>query len=181
MDKHSPQAWSQAISRAEAEVYTLDNRYLTQDQKTEVECWYQFPSACTVFVFLVLAMMSPGPSISWRIVIGVPLAINAAVGLLNWYLYPRRLVYVCSLSLFHPWVLTLIALVVAAYLFYVNAYVLAVIAFIAPLGLLSIAEPHMWLYAFLARRYGMHPKYAFFKRFYDVTFPFEKTEQEVLA
>ncbi|MDP2990818.1 MAG: hypothetical protein Q8O57_09680 [Kiritimatiellota bacterium] len=37
-----------------------------------------------------------------------------------------------------------------------------------------VFEPHMLIYSILSHKYGMHPKYAFFKRIYGYEFPFEE-------
>lgn len=111
--------------------------------------------------------------LSWWCIIGIPIAINLTTGLVNWYLYNRAVVFRLYLTVFHNWTLWLIVLVTAGVLVYNGLYALAALAILGHAVLFPVLEFHMFLYSSLARKYRMHPKYAFFKRQYGRSFPFE--------
>ena len=166
-----------AAAHANATIYTLGNIYLSQKDKTEVELWFQLPGNVMFYAFVITAIWSvvvePLP---WIKIIGIPLVVNVIVGLLNWYFYNKNLVYKLYLIFLHSWILYLVGFGAAAFLFFKGAIALAIIslALVAPFGLLAFAEPHLFFYSILAKKYRMHPKYAFFKRFYGYEFPFEE-------
>ncbi|GAB4343128.1 MAG: hypothetical protein Kow0089_18700 [Desulfobulbaceae bacterium] len=164
-----------AAAYAEANVYALGNTYLSQEEQTEVELWFQLPGNVMLYSFVITAIWSVTVEpLHWSKIIGIPLAVNVIVGLLNWYFYKKNFVYKFYLTFLHSWILYLVGFVAAAFLFFKGAIVLAIISLLAPFGLLAIAEPHLLLYSILAKKYQMHPKYAFFKRFYGYEFPFEE-------
>jgi hypothetical protein len=164
-----------AAAHAEANVYSLNNQYLTPDEKQEVELWFQLPGNVMLWVFVATAVYSvvvePLP---WSKIIGIPLTANVVVGLLNWYAYNKNFIYKLYLTFLHSWILYLVGFGAAAFLFYKGAIALAIISLVAPFGLLAFAEPHLYLYSILAKKYRMHPKFAFFKKQYGRTFPFEQ-------
>jgi len=170
-----------AAAYAEATVYTLGNTYLSQEKKTEVELWFQLPGNVMRYSFVIVAIWSVvvGP-LPWSKIIGIPLAVNVIVGLLNWHFYNKNFVYKLYLTFLHSWILYLVGFGAAAFLFFKGAIALAIIslALVAPFGLLAFAEPHLFFYSILAKKYRMHPKYAFFKRFYGYEFPFEEVIKE---
>lgn len=163
-----------AADYAEANVYALDNPYLNKDEKLEVEMWYQLPGNVMILTFFITAILSVFYSFSWKFVIGIPIGINILIGIINWFLYNKRLVYSLYLTVFHSWVLYLAGFSIAAFLFFKGSYIFAIIALLAPFGIFAFAEPHLFFYSLLARKYRMHPKYVFFKREYNYTFPFEE-------
>ncbi len=168
-----------AASHAEATVYTLGNTYLSQAERTEVELWFQLPGNIMLYAFVIGAIWSVvvGP-LSWSKIIGIPLAVNVIVGLLNWYFYKKNFVYKLYLSVLHSWILYLVGIGAAVFLFFKGAIALAIISLVAPFGLLAFVEPHLFFYSMLAKKYGMHSKYAFFKRFYGYNFPFEEVTKK---
>lgn len=167
--------YQKAAAYAEATVYTLENIYLSQEEKTEVEHWFQLAGNVMLYSFEIAAIWSvvvePLP---WSKIIGIPLAVNLIIGLLNWHFYNKNFVFKLYLTIFHGWILYLAGFGAAAFLFYNGAIALAIISLVAPFGLLAFAEPHLIFYSILAKKYRMHPKYAFFKRFYGHEFPFEE-------
>jgi hypothetical protein len=182
MENHSnaklrEEIYQKAAARAEATVYTLGNTYLCKEDKREVEFWYQLPGHIMLYSFVIAAIWSVavGP-LSWSKIICIPLAVNIIVGLLNWRFYNRAFLYKLYLTILHSWVLYLVGFGTAAFLFFKGAIALAIISLVAPFGLLAFAEPHILIYAALAKKYRMHPKYAFFKRFYRYEFPFEEAK-----
>jgi len=159
---------------AEANVYALDNPYLNKDEKLEVEMWYQLPGDVMIHTFFVIAILSVFYGFSWKYIIGIPIVVNIVVGIINLFFYNKRVVYSLYLTVLHSWVLYLAGFGTAAFLFFKGSYILAIIALLAPFGIFAFAEPHLFFYSILARKYQMHPKYAFFKREYNYTFPFEE-------
>ncbi len=164
-----------ASNYANANVYSLNNTYLNPAEKQEVELWFQLPGNIMLYAFVITAIWSVVVEpLSWSKIIGIPLAINVIVGLLNWYFYKKNLVYKLYLTFLHSWVLYLVGFGAAAFLFYKGAVALAIISLVAPFGLLAIVEPSIYFYSILAKKYRMHPKFAFFKKEYSRTFPFEE-------
>ena len=160
---------------AEANVYSLNNPYLTPDEKQEVELWFQLPGNVMFYVFVTTAIWSVVVEpLSWGKIIGIPLAANVVVGLLNWYFYNKKLVYNLYLTVLHSWILYLVGISVAIFLFFKGVIILAIISLVAPFVLLAFAEPHLFFYSLLAKKYKMHPKFAFFKKEYNHKFPFEE-------
>ena len=157
---------------AEANVYSLDNPYLNQGEKLEVEPWFQLPGNCLTYAFFAVALWSVHQPMSWWALIGIPIGVNLATGLVNWYVYSRGLVFHLYLTVFHNWVLWLATLATACALVYYRLYLLAALAVLGHAVLFPVIEVHMFLYAALANKYRMHPKYAFFKRQYERSFPF---------
>lgn len=163
-----------AANYAEANVYSLNNPYLNEGEKQEVEMWFQLPGNFMICAFFISAIWSVFKPLSWSYIIGIPIAINIIVGLFNWYFYSKQLIYALYSTILHSWILYLAGFSTAAFLFFKGFYILAIVAFLAPFGLFAFAELHLFFYSILARKYQMHPKYAFFKKEYDYTFPFEK-------
>ena len=173
-EKVSDELKKKAHNRAEANIYSLNNYYLTSLEKQEVELWYQLPGNIMLYAFVITAVCSVYNPIPWSKIIGIPLIVSFVVGIFNWYFYNKKLVYNLYLTVLHSWVLYLVGIGAAIFLFFKGAIVLAVISLVAPFGLLAIVEPSIYFYSLLAHRYKMHPKFAFFKKEYDHVFPFEK-------
>lgn len=167
--------YQKAAAHAEATVYTLGNTYLSKEEKTEVELWFQLPGNVMFYSFVIAAIWSVavGP-LRWSKIIGIPLAVNVIVGLLNWHFYNKNFMHKLYLTFLHSWILYLVGFGAATFLFFNGAIALAILSLVAPFGLLAFAEPHILFYSILAKKYRMHPKYAFFKRFYGYEFPFEE-------
>lgn len=162
-----------ATKFAEANTYLLNNSYLTKAQKMEVELWFQFPMIASYSIFCVCLICHSFYSLSYKLIIGLPLAIDLLLGTVNWYSYSARLNKVFFLSLGHNFIQWLISLSTIGILIYHEYYLWAVVVLIGKLGLLTLFSPSIFLYQRFARKYKMHTKYAFFKKYYYVTFPFE--------
>lgn len=164
----------QAAAHAEATVYSLSNPYLSGEQKTEVEMWFQFPGDVSFIAMLACLVYSTYSPLSWYWIIGIPLAVNCAFGIVNWLVYDRRLLYVVYLSILHNFVLWIITLAAITVLVINGAYGKAALAFLLKLFLSVLFEPHIIIYSILSQPYGMNSKYVFFKRFYGHEFPFDR-------
>jgi predicted outer membrane lipoprotein len=163
-----------AGAHAEATVYSLGNTYLSQEEKIEVELWFQFPGNISLVTMLTCLVYSSYLPLSWSWIIGIPLIANCLFGIINWFAYSKKLLRGIYLSIFHSFVLWILTFVAIVLLVINGAYLKALLAFFLKLFLIVFFEPHMLIYSFLSRKYGMHPKYAFFKRFYGYEFPFEE-------
>jgi hypothetical protein len=171
--------YQMAAAHAEATVYTLENTYLSKEEKTEVELWFQLPGNMMVYSYLiVVTWFAAYGQLNWSIIIGIPVVVNIIVGLLNWHFNNKIFVFKLYITILHSWILHLVSFGVAAFLFYKGLILLAIISLVAPFGLLAFVEPHLLFYSILAKKYRMHPKYAFFKRFYRYEFPFEEVIKE---
>ena len=165
-----------ALRNAEAQYYRLDNPYLNQEEKKEVELWFQLPGNATLYVFAPIAIWSviAGP-FSLVVTIGIPLVANVIIGLLNWFFYNKNFVYkLYLLGPMHSWILYIVGFGSGIYLFSHGAIVLGILAALFPVGLSPLEWPNFFLYDRLGNRYnGLSPKYAFFKKWYGRKFPFE--------
>ncbi|MDP3934933.1 MAG: hypothetical protein Q8Q46_01805, partial [Candidatus Giovannonibacteria bacterium] len=110
-------------------------------------------------------------------IIGISIAINVIVGIINWYFYNRKLAIMLGLSLFHPFVTALVGIGVAIYLFINGALLLATISAFVGIFSFLFLELHIILYSFFAQKYKMHPKYAFAKREFGHVFSFEVSKE----
>lgn len=164
-----------AAGYAEANVYALDNPYLNKEEKLEVEMWYQLPGNIMIYTFFLVAISSVFSPLSWEYIIGIPIGANVIIGVMNWFFYNKRIIYALYLTVLHSWISYLAGFGTAAFLFLNGSYILAIISLLAPFGIFAFAEPHLLFYGMFARKYKMHPKYAFFKKIYNHTFPFEQT------
>jgi hypothetical protein len=174
IDKMRERIHKKAIACAEAQVYSIDNPYLSRADKVEVELWYQFPMHVSLITMLACLVYSSYYPLSWYWIVGIPLIANCIFGILNWANYNRKFLFGIYLSVCHHWSLWLLTLVSIVLMVVNGAYTKAVIAICLQLFLIVFVTPHILIYSILSRRYQMHPKYAFFKRVYGYEFPFEK-------
>lgn len=163
-----------AHREAERRVYTLDNKYLSQEDKVEVETWFQLPGEAMLLTFLGFAAWSAFHPIPLLWLIGAPLLVNIVLAAVEWWWYPRTFVLTVGM-LCSPPVMWLVTIVGVATLALRGRYMFAAIGMLGQVGLLAVIEPHMYLFSVLAdSRYNMHPKYAYFRRFYGRCFPFDE-------
>ena len=162
--------------RVDPKWYDLDNPYLTRSEKLEVELWSQFPGNAMQFAFLCCALWSAFRPLAWAALLGVPLLVELLAAVENYYLYNRRAIWIVYLVLLHNWWLWAVGTAAIVALILHGQYLLAGVVLAVRLGAGIVAEmPFMALYWVLFRKTGMHPKYAFFKRFYGRTFSFEES------
>ncbi len=148
----------------------------------EVELWFQFPINVGLVTMLGCLVYSIYVPLSWYWIIGVPLAANCILGILNWVVYSKKLLLGIYLTVFHNLVLWVFTIAAVVLLIANGAYGRAVLAFLLNLFLVDFIQPHMIIYSILSRKYGgMHPKYVFFKRIYQYEFPFEKDMKEEIT
>jgi hypothetical protein len=164
---------------AEANTYLLDNSYLNQGQKMEVELWFQFPWIASYTTFCACLIYHSFYSLPVKVIIGLPLAVDILVGIVNWHSYSPRLNKAFFLSIGHNFFQWFISLSTIGVLIYHEYYWWAVIVLIGKLGLIALFSPSIFLYPRFARKYKMHPKYAFFKKYHDEIFPFEEDYEDV--
>jgi hypothetical protein len=162
-----------ARATAEAMVYTLDNPYLTRAQKDEVERWFQLPGELMALSLLTCTVVAQFVPVRWFLILGVPVAVNLASGILNWWCYHPGVVRTLWGTLVHPLLMYGITLVAAVFLLYERAFLWAALVVAAKFGLAFFLEWHIALYSMLAVNHDIHFKYLFFKRYYGVQFPFE--------
>jgi len=125
------------------------------------------------YVFYAVAIWSTYESLSWLWIIGIPIILNIIIGIFNWYFYNKKIVRILGLTLFHPYVIGFFGIIVGIFLFLKSQILLAIISAFVGVFSFFFLEVHILLYSLLAGKYHMHPKYVFFKRFYEHKFPFE--------
>lgn len=159
---------------ATANTYRLDNPYLTPHEKKQVELWFQFPETVMFITLCICMLLSTLSSLPLKWIIGIPLIVDLIIGLINWTVNLRKCHSVFFLTIGNNFALWILALTTIGILIYYKMYLYASIIFIGKLGFLSLISPSMYVYTILSKRYKMHPKWVFFKKFYAMTFPFEK-------
>jgi len=168
----------ESIRFATANTYQLDNTYLNPKQKMLVELWFQFPGTIMFISLCICLLYSSFNFLPLKLIIGIPIFLDLVIGLLNWYANLRKVYTVFFLTVGHNFVLWVLTLVIAGILIYEGQYLYSAIVIIGKLGFLSLVSPSMYIYTILSKKYKMHAKWVFFKRFYSIAFPFEKEIEE---
>jgi hypothetical protein len=169
--------WEQITNAANAAVYTANNPYLCAEEKLEVAMWFTMPSHFTTYCLFGTATYAAANSLSWLALFGIPLITNIFFGLVNWLWYSKSLTKVLYMTLFSRLMLLVARTACFVYLASKGNYVLAIVVVSLSLGLQPLFEPNIWIIDnYFGRKYDMNPQYAFFKRFYGHSFPFEKTK-----
>ena len=163
---------------ATANTYRLDNSYLTQQQKMQVELWFQFPGTIMFISICICMLYSAFNFMPLKLTIGIPIVLDLIVGLMNWSANLRKVYTTFFLTIGHNFVLWGLTLVTIGILIYNGQYLYSAIVLVGKLGLLSLLSSSMYVYTILSRKYKMHTKWVFFKRFYSIDFPFEKEIEE---
>jgi hypothetical protein len=157
-----------AAAYAEANVYSMNNAYLTKEQKALVEGVYLTPLGVFGYVLLGhLALVEPR---SYWMAYLVAAVCNGALAIPWWLAANTTLAKVGFL--FAGAVTYVVDLGFAAYFGYQGDWVSVGIAFASAFGLLTLIAPSTWIYTVLGR--GMHPKYRIAKRLFGLEFPFER-------
>ncbi len=163
-----------AAKTAESTVYSLNNPYLTELQKIQVEMWYQLPFELSTLAFLTATVFYSLQKLSWYYLFTFPIGIDLISGIYLWYLYNQTVVLFTYATLANKVFQWIAALAVSAYLVWRGEYLLATAAVGVKVGLNLFFGAHTILFGMQAQRnYRMHPKYAFFKKYHGITFPFE--------
>lgn len=163
-----------AYNRAEANVYSLNNNYVDYDDKQKLEMWFQLPGNIMVLTFWILTILYVFEQFHWFYFFIIPMTINIIVGLINWVKYFEKFINVLYLTILHSIMLTAIAIGISIYLFISGYIILGILVILSRFGVFTLLEFHMFLYSGLSRKYRMHPKYVFLKKYYGYEFPFEK-------
>jgi hypothetical protein len=178
MDKAKDTIQEKAERFAEAHTYRLNNSYLTQAQKMEVELWYQFPVTLAYTVFCACLIYHSLYPQTIKVIIGIPLIINVLIGIINWESYSPSFNKVFFLSIGHNYTQWILSLSTIGILFYHHLYWWAALVLLGKIGLLALLFPSIFLYSRFSSKYKMHPKYAFFKKYYNKTFAFEENHED---
>jgi hypothetical protein len=159
---------------AEASHYSLSNTYLFPSQKEEVEMWFQMPGKVMVLTFQMIAVYQATNGINWYVLLGFPVCLDAAVTLINWFLYKKKLIRLLYKSVLHQFVIYASGLLSCVYLIYKHHWIVGIVCLAGSVVGFLILELDVVIHTLLARPYRMHPKYAFFKRNYNLIFPFDR-------
>jgi hypothetical protein len=163
---------------ATANCYLLDNTYLTKSEKLEVELWFQFPDKILFLSFCFCTLYFTFSSMPIKLLIFLPLMLDIIIGLINWSVNLKRFLKYFYLTIGHNFVLWGITIATCGILIYFGHYILAIITLIAKIGLFALISPSLCVYTILSKRYGMHAKWVYFKKFYNRKFPFENEIEE---
>jgi len=157
----------QASARAEATVYSLNNTFMTKEQKAKVEAVYQFPIGVMEYALACFALWLHYPL--WNAYLTA-----SVVGIVAWCFarfLPGRLFWPVGL-LFGGNVSTIICLVLAGTSVWMGLYAVAVYLALGAFGVTSFLEVPMWFWA-RSEKNRMNAKYGIAKRMFGLTFSFE--------
>jgi hypothetical protein len=157
----------QASAHAEASVYSLNNTYLSQWQKAQVEAVWQFPIGVFAYPFVVTAVALDQ---SFWVAYGVATVFSAMAWLIASRAPAKPLVAVSFL--YAGWIGMLIHIALAVWALVEGRLAVAIFTGLDAIGLASFLTIGMWLWSATSRR--MNPKYAIAKRLFGIEFPFEK-------
>ncbi len=136
---------------ATANTYLLDNPFLTQSEKMEVELWFQFPETIMFISLCACMLYSVYNPIFIKLIIGIPMLLDLVVGLINWNFYFKKILKIFFLTIGHNYVLWALTLVTLGVLLYNGLYVFSAIVLLSKLGLLSLISPSMYTYTILSK------------------------------
>jgi hypothetical protein len=154
--------------------YSLNNPYTTEDEKVEIETWYQLPVDMSAIAFIACCLLWARGSIAgWQAyAIAFAVGVFTAVGI--WIAYVKRIVFALKVLFGSPVVWVFMDLGVAACLAFTKQWTQAVfLAGNALLCRIPVGVGAIITNGILTSRYGMHPKYAFLKRVYGKAYPFD--------
>lgn len=154
------------MANSEARIYSLNNTYLTQQQKAEVESVYQFPIGIFAYPFVISALVFDQSFLSAFLIASL---FSAAAWLAARFFSGRIFFYIGLIC--GGWIATVLQLGLAGWAATETRYGVAVFTALHAFGITSLLTIGMWLWTFSSRR--IHPKYGIAKRLFGVTFPFE--------
>jgi hypothetical protein len=170
----------------EANSYQLNNSYLTQKQKVEIELIYQMPLGLgeSVFIFyLILLGASNFDMVKTAYLYAAPVAF--ILGLLSWKSLTnqslRKIVFGLGV-LGTAWGHRIISIILAVFAYYTGHMYLAIYAIISAIGISgligSLLNPAMYVYLIggtmeTSKDSRMHFKYVMAKKMWGTKFPFE--------
>jgi hypothetical protein len=160
-----------AAKYAEANVYSMNNPYLSRWQKALVEAWFQFPIG--VFSYILMGHLAV---YSYQYVDAFIAAyvIASAISLMARYVQLPDGVLVALGFAFAGWVETAVSLAFLGFFVYERAWGATAISVACATGLISAVAPSMHLYTLLRSPRGMNAKYGFAKSRFGISFPFEE-------
>ncbi|MDD4052329.1 MAG: hypothetical protein PHR28_10595 [candidate division Zixibacteria bacterium] len=174
-DRNSHEIQITAWKTAERNVYSMSNPYTDMLEKYEIEHWYQFPINFSGIALMVSSVFWAQGLIGWWEAMLAAIGAGIIAGIFNWFFYIRLLVFGFNRLFDSPKIEWFIHIGVAAIFGFSGHWVQAIclfgnrLLFLFPTGFGA-----MMTYAVLSsRKYKMHPKYAFLKRVYGKSYPFE--------
>jgi hypothetical protein len=170
----------------EANRYELNNNYLTQKQKAEIELIYQMPLGLgeSVFIlYLILLGASNFDMVQTAYFYSAPVAF--ILGLLSWKSLTnqpvRRIIFGLGILGAH-WGHTIISILLAVFAYFTGHMYIAIYAIISAIGISSLIgsflNPAMYVYLIggameTTKDSRMHFKYVMAKKMWGTKFPFE--------
>jgi hypothetical protein len=157
-----------AKAHVEATHYSLENPYLMREEKAYVEAWFQTPVGSFNVAALLLLALRPELHL-WQIYVWAGTLSVVAALILRFYSPPQLLVVLGALfagKFESAW-----SVAFAAYFIYSGKWLLGLFAVACAIGLTAVLCPGLWLNSVMSR--GMNSKYAFAKRMFGITYPFE--------
>jgi len=145
------------------------------DDKIAVEAWYQAPGDFMVYAFWVLLIYSLYNPMPWYWILGIPTIFSMVLALIFWNFYNRSFFNALKLTIFHNWTTGVLGVLIGVLMVYHGYWVWAIVSVIVGIFGFTILDWWIMVYTIMAKsQYNMHTKYAFFKKWYGCTFPFEE-------
>ena len=176
---HKHNSLDKIFNRVDAQFYSINNPYLNLSQKVEVMCWYCLPGNFMRYTFMGLAIYSVFHPLWWGLFLIAPVLVNIVISILNWHFYYRPISLFLGYTVFYTFIDLAITVAVSVFLWNHGRWLLGIISLLGSFGIFVFLELHILLYGRWSRRYQMNPQYAFFKRFYNMTFPFEENQEKL--
>jgi hypothetical protein len=118
-----------ARSTAQKRAYSLTNPYTTQDEKVEIEAWYQLPMDLAGVAYIVTCTIwARGDITGWQAYV-MAFAVGVAMAIALWVAYAKRIVFAVKVLVGSPGVWVVPHIGFAAWLAFTGAWTQA--AFLA--------------------------------------------------
>lgn len=142
--------------------YDMKNPFLTDNQKTVTEAWYQFPIGIFEFFFFSCFVFLKDLAITEIIIYSYLLGIIIAI--LNWKFIIKP--FILLGYVFGGNMSSIINISFAIYFGFNGQWLLTILAIFSAVGIMGLISPSMWIYSFLSTG-KPHPKYIFAKRYFN--------------
>ena len=155
------------VAYAEANVYSMNNQYLSKEQKADVEGIFQLPYGSALYTFFgYLLFVDPQGYLLAAI---YAVMVNIFVGMIVW-VGPNQ-AFAKMGVLFGGTVCMLVSFGFAIYFGVQGNWIGMAVGVAGGLGLISIIEPCTYIMGLGSR--PLHPKYVIAKKLFGIEFPFE--------
>ena len=160
----------------ERNVYSMNNPHTTEDEKVEIEVWYQLPIDLSGIAYIISCLFWARGDINGYQAYAISFSTGILTAVVVWFIYVKRIVFGLEMLINFPVVSWLIHLGFALWLYFTGSWMQAIfITFNRLLLLIPVGFGAVLSNQILTLKYKMHPKYAFLKHVYGKTYSFESS------